>query len=238
MSRTVAALFSTRAEAETAQARLKAQLQTTAATIIGQHDGESLTAFRFSDDDRTFYQQALSRGDYLVCATVQSGEDPERVVQVLQSSASTTPVNKQASTTEQERSTSTSQHAATGESAARTLFVGDAWIARGDAHVTYTGTQTSYPALSRSIYNPPGTARLSDEEVQAAGLLQNRTIEASAMDEVPVITRRPVVREEVVIRKAAEERTKIIRDTVRRTATEVTQLGSEAERDLRGPGKR
>jgi stress response protein YsnF len=74
-----------------------------------------------------------------------------------------------------------------------------------------------------------------DKEVQAAGLLQDRTIEASAMGEVPVITRRPVVREEVVLRKAAEERTEIIRDTVRRTATEITELGSEPGRDRRPP---
>jgi len=69
----------------------------------------------------------------------------------------------------------------------------------------------------------------------AAGLLQDLTIEASEMGEVPVISKQPVVREEVVIRKAAEERTEVVRDTVRRTATEVTDLGSSAARDQPRP---
>jgi hypothetical protein len=236
MSRTVAALYSTRAEAETAQARLRNQFQTTSTTIIGQYLGEGLEAFRFSDEDRSYYQEALSRGDYLLCAQVPSGQDPERLVQALQESTSIERTKQTDPLSARAPDLSEADRSAPDQAADRVLFVGEAWIARGGAQVTYTAPKSSGQASSRSSFSPPGARRLYDQELQGAGLLQDRTVEASAMGEVPVITRRPVVREEVVIRKAAEERTEIIRDTVRRTASEVTDLGSEpGGRDQRQP---
>ena len=231
MPRTVAALYSTRAEAETAQARLQAQLRTTSTTIISQYDGEGLSKFGFSDADRAYYQEALSRGDYLLSAKVAVGEDPERVVQVLKESASTNPVDHLAKSAEPAVSSLSSERAAPRQASDSALFVGEAWIARGDASVTYSAPPASGETLSRSAYSPPGTRRLSDQEIRAAGLLQERSIEASAMGEVPVIRKQQAVREEVVIRKTAEERTEIIRDTVRRTSTDVGQLDSQTESD-------
>jgi hypothetical protein len=231
MPRTVAALYSTRAEAETAQARLQAQLETTSVTIVSQYDGEGLSKFGFSDADRAYYQEALSRGDYLLSAKVAAGEDPDRVVQVLKESASKGPADQSVRPGEPATDPLSSDRAASRQASDGSLFVGEAWIARGDARVTYSAPPASGEALSRSAYTPPGTRRFIDEEIRAAGLLQERSIEASAMGEVPVIRRQQAVREEVVIRKAAEERTEIIRDTVRRTATDVEELGPRTKID-------
>jgi hypothetical protein len=231
MPRTVAALYSTRAEAETAQARLQAELETISVTINSQYDGEGLSKHGFSDADLAYYQEALSRGDYLLSAKVAAGEDPERVVQVLKESASTNPADHSARSAGPAVSSLSSDGAASRQASDSLLFVGEAWIARGDARVTYSAPPASGEALSRSAYTPPGTRRFTDEEIRAAGLLQERSIEASAMGEVPVIRKQQAVREEVVIRKAAEERTEIIRETVRRTATDVERLGSGTKQD-------
>ena len=68
--------------------------------------------------------------------------------------------------------------------------------------------------------------RLTDEEVQAGGLLKDRVVEVVEMREEPVISREVVVREEVLIRKTVNERSEIVRDTVRHTEVEVDELRS------------
>ncbi len=234
MARTVAALYSTRAEAETAQARLRAQLQTADVEILSHRDQGSLPRFRFADEDRSHYQRALADGDYLLCAKVPAGEDPARIVRVLEDSSSNPQPPDRAA--ELRRSPEASNPArGSGRSPGRALFIGDAWIARGGAQVTYVAPEGSRPNVFRSNYSPPATTRFDERELLAAGLLQNRTIEASEMGEVPIIERQPVVREEVVIRKGADERTEIIRGKVRRTAAEVTDLGPEPGRDRHEP---
>jgi uncharacterized protein (TIGR02271 family) len=50
---------------------------------------------------------------------------------------------------------------------------------------------------------------------------QERTIEATERAEEPVVGKEARVKEEVVVRKTAEERTETVRDTVRRTEVEV-----------------
>jgi len=234
MARTVAALYSTRAEAETAQARLRTQLQASEVEILSQHDRASLPKFRFSTSDTVHYQEALARGNYLLCAKVPAGEDPATIVRIVEESSSKPrPLE---SATEPKRTPELSdEHSANERSPRNALFVGKALVARGGAQVTYTAPEAPGPGEVRSTPYAAAANRFEERELMAAGLLQDRTIEASEMGEVPVISKQPVVREEVVIRKAAEERTEVVRDTVRRTATEVTDLGPSAARDQPRP---
>jgi hypothetical protein len=72
-----------------------------------------------------------------------------------------------------------------------------------------------------------GTGRqLTYEEVEARGLLKDRTIEVVEMREEPVVSKEVFVREEVVVRKTVSERTETIHDTLRRTQIEVDELPS------------
>jgi stress response protein YsnF len=115
----------------------------------------------------------------------------------------------------------------------QSLFVGAAWIARGGAQVSYPGPEGERHKVVRSPYCPHGTARLEEGALETDGLFQDRTIEVSELGEVPLISRKPVVREELVIRRAAEEHTEVIRGTVRRTVADVTDLNSKADDEQR-----
>jgi uncharacterized protein (TIGR02271 family) len=63
---------------------------------------------------------------------------------------------------------------------------------------------------------------VGDRDMRAdAGMLQERTIEISERGEEPVVAKDAVVTEEVVVRKAEDERVENIDETVRRTEVEV-----------------
>ena len=237
MSRIVAALYNTRAEAETAQARLRTQLRTADVEILSQHDRASLSKFRFSPDDEKQYERALTGGDYLLCAKVPPAGDTAHIVRTLEGSSSVAQDAQSAAVTGQAPELQNSERSDAMPNTA--LFVGDAWIARGGAEVTYLGPDGTRQHVTRSAYEPTATRRFDEGELNSAGLLQERTVEASEMSEVPVIGRRAVVREEVVIRKTAEEQTETIRDTVRRTKAEVTDIDpGTSGATISRPGKR
>jgi hypothetical protein len=72
----------------------------------------------------------------------------------------------------------------------------------------------------------PSERRLSVEDVKAGGLLIERTFEIREMREEPVITKEAFVREELIVRKTVQERTEMVRDTVRRTEVELEELSA------------
>ena len=91
------------------------------------------------------------------------------------------------------------------------------------------------------------TVRLRDEEVHVERRPVDRpateadfaaakegTLEVTETDEEAVIAKQARVVEEVVVRKAQEERTETVRDTVRRTEVEVEPVGAEHARETRG----
>ncbi len=63
-------------------------------------------------------------------------------------------------------------------------------------------------------------------------------IEITEMREEPVVGKQERVVEEIVIGKTVQERTEIIRDTVRRKDVEVERTGSELDEDERAHGRR
>jgi stress response protein YsnF len=80
---------------------------------------------------------------------------------------------------------------------------------------------------STSVERRPVGRLISEEEIAASGLLQNRVVEITTMREEPVLTKESVVREELVVKKTIERRVEQIHETVRRTAVEVERLEPE-----------
>ena len=70
---------------------------------------------------------------------------------------------------------------------------------------------------------------LSEADIEAGGLFQDRVFEVAEMREEPVVTKVAVVREEVIVRKSVTNRTETIRDTVRHTEIEVEDLPAPSE---------
>lgn len=103
---------------------------------------------------------------------------------------------------------------------AEEVRIGDARLVKGGATVS-TVTDGS-PAPDES--SGAGGRVLSDSEIAESGLLQDRVIEIGEMREEAVVSKRAVVREELVVRKDVEERTERIADTVRRTEVDVEPL--------------
>ncbi len=70
----------------------------------------------------------------------------------------------------------------------------------------------------------PVNRRLSLEEVEQGGLLQERVIEIAEMGEEAVVTKEAFVREELVVTKSVHRRVERIDETVRRTEVETERL--------------
>jgi stress response protein YsnF len=67
-------------------------------------------------------------------------------------------------------------------------------------------------------------------------MLQERTVEMTEMAEEAVVAKEARVREELVIKKTAEQRTEDVEDTVRRTEVEVDE-GRSGDRPAMGFGR-
>jgi stress response protein YsnF len=90
-----------------------------------------------------------------------------------------------------------------------------------------------------SIERRPVNRRLSEEEIAASGLLQDRVVEVAQMREEAIVTKEAFVREELVVKKTVEKRVEQVHETVRRTAVEVERLepalaGADETDKLRG----
>ncbi|HEX8192431.1 MAG TPA: YsnF/AvaK domain-containing protein [Allosphingosinicella sp.] len=91
MSRTVTALYDTRAEAEAARERLSSTVRADSVRIIdgqsGDTSGGGLGSLHLSNDDRHAYGEGIRRGGALLCAEVDGHEDADRIVAILEESA-------------------------------------------------------------------------------------------------------------------------------------------------------
>jgi stress response protein YsnF len=78
-----------------------------------------------------------------------------------------------------------------------------------------------------SIEHRPVNRRLTEEEIAASGLLQDRVVEIAQMREEAVITKEAFVREELVVKKTIEKRVEQVHETIRRTAVEMERMEPE-----------
>jgi stress response protein YsnF len=67
---------------------------------------------------------------------------------------------------------------------------------------------------------------------------QERTVDVTTHSEEPVITKDTRVKEEIVVRKEADQRTKTVRDNLRRTEVEVEDDRTKASTPAAAPTTR
>lgn len=265
MSRTVTALYDTRQEAEAARQRLASAVDIDSVKIIDQSsggggEGRSLDNLYLSSDDRHAYGEGLRRGGFLLCAEVESGEDHDRIIQLLEESSSVDLDERQqswksegwqpfagAATSSTEGSTA-SQIArnqemsgqATGASGnvveeqripivEEELRVGKREVTRGGARVrSYVREipveeQVTLREEHVSVERRPVQQQGLQSTQNAEDLLQDREIEMRETSEEAVVQKVANVREELVVRKTAEEHVEQVSDTVRHTEVEVEE---------------
>jgi uncharacterized protein (TIGR02271 family) len=257
MSRTVTALYDSRAEAEEARARLSSEVNADVEIIdqSAQSGGRGTQDYVISEDDRHAYGEGLRRGGYLLCARVESGESADRIVSILEESAGVdleerqqawqnegwTPYTEQSSQTtaalEQAQQTVEEERIPVIE---ERLRVGKREVARGGARVrSYVREIPAHEQIELreehvSIERRPVEERVSEADLEAGGILRERVVEVSEFKEEPVVSKEAVVREELVVKKTVEQHSEQINETVRRTEVEVEDLSGSDRRSAFG----
>ncbi|HEX9933213.1 MAG TPA: YsnF/AvaK domain-containing protein [Allosphingosinicella sp.] len=259
MSRTVTALYDTRAEAEAARQSLSSHVDAASIRIIDHESSGSggsggLDNLFVSNEDRHAYGEGIRRGGFLLCAEVSGDEDADKIIRLLEQSTSVDLDQRQESwrsegwtpsmsgTTGATAGAATAQTAQTAQPATtgrvveeqripvieEELRVGKREISRGGARVrsyvreTPVREQVTLREEHVEVERRPVDQPVSSTATSGAeGLLEERTIEMRETAEEAVVQKVASVKEEVVIRKTAEEHTEQVEDTVRRTEVEV-----------------
>lgn len=245
MSRTVTALFDSRADAQASADNLR-QLGIDADDIHihdnssqstrSEHEGLGLwatikNAF-LPDDDRQTYEEGIRRGGFLLTADVDEAQ-ADQAIRVLDA-ANTVDMDERANRWRSEGwgATGAATTAATGNQVTEEripvveeqLQVGKREVERGGARVRSYVTEVPVHEQLRlreervRVERRPVDQPLSDVDGDA---FRERTVNVTAMSEEPVIAKAARVVEEVVVSKVAGERTEEINETVRRTNVDV-----------------
>ena len=236
MSRTITAMFDSKADAEAAKQRVTAaNLETSNISIHEQSaDGDhgiwsSLKNIFVADDDRHAYGEGIRRGGYLLSADVAEGHADE-AVRILDGGNS---VDLDQRTADWRGSGWTGRFAATGTGTEEVipvveeeLRVGKREVERGGARVrSYVreipvNEQVSLREEHVNVERRPVDRALGADEL-TGDAFRERTVEMTETAEEAVIGKTARVVEEVVVSKTADTRTETVSDTVRRTEVEV-----------------
>ena len=276
MSRTIAALYDSRAEAEFARGRLVSRVKAKSPRIIAKDTLGALDVLDMATEEKDSYRQKLSLGGHLVVAEAPAGVDAERILELLEEAVGHADRRAEQLWGDEEgvRVELPAQDERDGKPVSEKLRHGietsreesppppkpqandrarrerttasatdDARLLRPDVREPQSEPGARVRSVTRevpveeqvtlkdeviTVESRSSGRSLSDDEVDAGGLFQERVIEVVAMREVPVVTKVAVVREEVLVRKTVKERTDTIRETVRQTAVEVEDV-SESE---------
>ena len=87
MSRTVAAMYDTRPEAELARGRLAAEARPKSVRIISKDTAAALDGLKIAPSDADAYREGLRSGGHLLVAEVPSGTNAKRIIELLEQSA-------------------------------------------------------------------------------------------------------------------------------------------------------
>jgi hypothetical protein len=233
MSRTVTALYDTRAEAEAARQRLAAEVELASARILDQqsHDAGgadgSLNRVPLSHEDRSTFHEGVRRGGFMLTAEVGGDEDADKIVRLLEESASVDLDRRQ----EQWRSDGWSPRPVAPKSPGaeqvipiveQDLVVGRREVERSGARVrSYVREVPVHEEVKLRDEHISVERRPLDQPLGAAGLsgdlLREREVEMTAKGEEAVVTKEAHVREEVVVSKVAEQRVEQVEATVAQT---------------------
>jgi uncharacterized protein (TIGR02271 family) len=253
MSRTVTALYDTKAEAEAARDRLSSEVDVEGrAKIIDQSslsDEQHVSDFHsvpLSSEDREAYGEGLRRGGFMLCAEVDEDEDADKIVSILEQTSSVDLDERQnswrrdgwAANTGIWESSDNQRGAGDRENVVQEeripvieeqLRVGKREEQRGGARVrTYVEErpvteQVNLREEHVSVERRPVDQEIPRGELDSGGLLEEREVEMRETTEEAVVGKEARVKEEVVLQKTAHERTEKVEDTVRNTKVEVDQ---------------
>src|SRR5687767_8725433 len=91
MSRTVTALFDSRADAETARGRFVAQIKTRSTRIIAKDTLAAMDSLDIDPKHSKPYQDAIREGCHLLVAEVEAGQDPKQIIAQFEQSRGRAP---------------------------------------------------------------------------------------------------------------------------------------------------
>jgi len=195
------------------------------------------------DEDRTSYEEGVRRGGFLLCATVDESK-ADKACGILQSSGSVDFDSREQQWREEGwtghlvRNENIEQRGRTGERddaveeeripiVDEQLRVGKREVNRGGAHVrsyvqeTPVSEQVNLREENVSVERRPVDERLSSKDLSESDLLRERSIDMRATGEEAVIGKDARVKEELVVKKTADNRTENVQDTVRHTEVDI-----------------
>ncbi len=253
MSRTVTALYDTRAEAEGARDRLSSEFDVEGRAKIIEKGSSDFHSVPLSNEDRSAYGEGLNRGGFMLCAEVDEDEDADKIVSLLEETASVDMDERQESwrsegwsgsagireTSGSENRTSERGNVVEEERipiVEEQLRVGKREEQRGGARVrSYVEERPVSESVSLreehvNVERRPVDQKLSSADLKDKDLLRERTVEMRETAEKAVIGKDARVKEEVIVQKTANERTENVQDTVRETKVEVDKEDSSSNR--------
>jgi stress response protein YsnF len=253
MSRTVTALYDTKAEAEAARERLSSEVDVEgrakimdASSVSDEQRASEFHSVPLSGEDREAYGEGLRRGGFMLCAEVDDDEDADKIVSILEQTSSVDLDERQNSwRSDGWRAESGMSESSSGQNGSgdrgnivaeeripvveEQLRVGKREEQRGGARVrSYVeerpvSEQVNLREEHVNIERRPVDRAISPGELDSSGLLQEREIEMRETAEEPVVAKEARVKEEVVVQKTANERLHDVQDTVRETKVEVDE---------------
>jgi uncharacterized protein (TIGR02271 family) len=267
MSRTVTAFFDSRSEAEAARDRLtRSRITAENVRIVDQGnsapgDGkekgffDAMREFFLPEADRHAYGEGIGRGGFLLCARVEESQADEAIAILEESSSVDFDAREQQWRSEGWAPPASTAGYASGDPdravdeehipiVEEKLKVGKREVARGGARVrsyireTPVHEQVSLREEHVSVERRPVDRKLSQEELARGDMLRDREIEMTETTEEAVVAKEARAREELVIKKTADERVEQIDETVRRTEVEVDEIGGRGQRPAMGFGDR
>jgi uncharacterized protein (TIGR02271 family) len=253
-------MYDTRAEAESAKQRLESSFDTDSIKIIDQNShrddadrGSFLSSMFGSHDDRHTYDEGIRRGGFLLCAEVDSDEDEDRIVSVLEETSSVDLDERQSNWRndgwQPEAAMQGSSQAGLSRSGSsgfdgsdnqaveeehipiveEQLRVGKRTVSRGGARVrSYVEEVPVEESVSLreehvSVERRPVDQRLGAADLKDESLFRDRTIEMTETAEEAVVAKEARIKEELVVSKTANEHTEQVHDTVRHTEVDVDE---------------
>lgn len=237
MSSLVTAMYDTRDVAEHAAKLLMGEATLAHVSIFdgSRASMEALRSLGLTPEERRTCERNLAGGGYLLLAQAKRGESPHRIIAALEhAGAGPNPGPERSAPPAPGPPSEERSQARTEERiplVEEELRIGTREVARGGARVR-TRVEAVPVAKDTELLEEfvraerrSVTRRISEHEIEAAGLLRDRVIEIAQVREEAVVSKEAFVREEVVLTKTTERRVEQVRQTVRHTEFDVEDLG-------------
>jgi uncharacterized protein (TIGR02271 family) len=205
------------------------------------------------DEDREIYEEGIRRGGFLLYARAEDS-DVDRVIAILDASGPIDIDQRERQWTSEgwQRRSTAGVKGASGTVDEERIPVVEEQIRIGKREVTRGGVRVRAYVIEQPVHEE---VRLRDEHVEverrpidqplsgrgaaaeaaANDLLQERTVEMTERAEEAVVDKEARVKEEVVVRKHADEHVEQIDDTIRHTEIDMDdETGIDRKRPVKG----